>query len=99
MRLTLRSVHHAHHPSVDLAPRALDLGRPRGTGNLAERGEVQEDDLTVPARYRGIGVRIEDDVLVTARGMKNLSADIPSEAGAVERWMASLRKRPAARRR
>jgi Xaa-Pro aminopeptidase len=50
----------------------------------------QLDDLTVPARYRGIGVRIEDDVLVTATGHKNLSASIPSEAGAVERWMQSL---------
>src|SRR5678810_1246111 len=29
----------------------------------------QTDDLTVPARFRGIGVRIEDDVLVTPRGM------------------------------
>jgi len=56
----------------------------------------QEDDLTVPARYRGIGVRIEDDVLVTARGMRNLSAAIPSEAGAVERWMRSLRGRRGA---
>ncbi|HVE82153.1 MAG TPA: aminopeptidase P family protein [Myxococcales bacterium] len=53
----------------------------------------QMDDLTVPARYRGIGVRIEDDVLVTDKGMKNLSAAIPSEAGAVEAWMASLWKK------
>ncbi|HXX32080.1 MAG TPA: M24 family metallopeptidase, partial [Myxococcaceae bacterium] len=52
----------------------------------------QEDDLTVPARYRGIGVRIEDDVLVTARGMRNLSRAIPSEASAVERWMARVWK-------
>jgi Xaa-Pro aminopeptidase len=52
----------------------------------------QLDDLTVPARFRGIGVRIEDDVLVTAKGMKNLSANIPSEASAVERWMASTWK-------
>jgi Xaa-Pro aminopeptidase len=58
----------------------------------------QLDDLTVPARYRGIGVRIEDDVLVTATGMKNLSASIPSEAGAVERWMASLSPRGAGSR-
>lgn len=41
----------------------------------------------VPDEYRGLGVRIEDDVLVTAKGMKNLSAKIPSEAGAVEKWM------------
>jgi Xaa-Pro aminopeptidase len=52
----------------------------------------QEDDLSVPARYRGIGVRIEDDVLVTAKGMRNLTRDIPSEAGAVERWMAKVGK-------
>ena len=37
----------------------------------------QTDDLTVPARYRGIGVRIEDDVLVTPRGMRNLSRRLP----------------------
>ena len=52
----------------------------------------QKDDLTVPARYRGIGVRIEDDVLVTAKGMRNLSLDFPSEARAVEAWMAKVWK-------
>ncbi len=50
----------------------------------------QEDDLTVPKKYRGIGIRIEDDVLVTAKGFRNLSQDIPSEASAVERWMKSI---------
>ncbi len=50
----------------------------------------QLDDLTVPKKYRGIGVRIEDDLLVTSRGFKNLSANIPSEAGAVEKWMKSV---------
>jgi Xaa-Pro aminopeptidase len=54
----------------------------------------QEDDLTVPPKYRGIGVRIEDDVLVTARGHLNLSKAIPSEALAVQRWMAQVRKGP-----
>ena len=52
----------------------------------------QLDDLTVPARYRGIGVRIEDDVLVTARGMKNLSGKIPSQWKDVESWIAKLWK-------
>ena len=50
----------------------------------------QIDDLTVPAKYRGIGVRIEDDVIVTAKGMKNLSGGIPSAAADVEAWMAGL---------
>jgi Xaa-Pro aminopeptidase len=57
----------------------------------------QEDDLTVPAKYRGIGVRIEDDVLVTAKGYKNLSAHIPSGAKDVEAWMKRLWKKPTAK--
>jgi Xaa-Pro aminopeptidase len=47
----------------------------------------QTDDLTVPPRYRGIGVRIEDDVVVTTRGCKVLSDAIPRSAKDVEAWM------------
>ena len=50
----------------------------------------QVDDLTVPAKYRGIGIRIEDDVVVTAKGCKNLSAGIPTEIKDVEAWMKRL---------
>ena len=51
----------------------------------------QPDDLTVPEDLRGIGVRIEDDVLVTDGAPRNLSAALPREAAEVEAWMASLR--------
>jgi Xaa-Pro aminopeptidase len=50
----------------------------------------QANDLTVPEEYRGIGVRIEDDVLVTATGSRNLSEALPRDPDAVEAWMAKL---------
>ncbi len=48
----------------------------------------QPDDLTVPEEYRGIGVRIEDDIVVTKDGAVNLSASIPRTADEVEAWLA-----------
>ena len=48
----------------------------------------QIDDLTVPEEYRGIGVRIEDDILMAADGPVNLSAAIPRTADEVEAWIA-----------
>ncbi|MFE2726507.1 aminopeptidase P family protein [Kitasatospora sp. NPDC059327] len=51
----------------------------------------QPDDLTIPEELRGIGVRIEDDFLITADGAQWLSSGLPREADEVEAWMASLR--------
>ena len=50
----------------------------------------KEDDLAVPEDLRGIGIRIEDDVLVTADGAENLSASLPRRPDDVESWMRSL---------
>ena len=47
----------------------------------------QPDDLTVPRDFRGIGVRIEDNILVTEVGAENLSIGIPRTADDVEAWL------------
>ena len=51
----------------------------------------QEDDLLVPEELRGIGIRIEDDVLVTADGVRNLSEALPRDPDEIEAWMERLR--------
>ncbi len=50
----------------------------------------QEDDLLVPEELRGIGIRIEDDILVTADGYDNLSVALPRTSADVEAWMGNL---------
>jgi Xaa-Pro aminopeptidase len=52
---------------------------------------IQPDDELFPAEYRGIGIRIEDDVVVTENGCLNLSEHIPHHPDEIEAWMASLR--------
>jgi Xaa-Pro aminopeptidase len=50
----------------------------------------KQEDLAIPEEYRGIGVRIEDDILMTSEGPVNLSAALPRTADDVEAWMAGI---------
>jgi Xaa-Pro aminopeptidase len=52
----------------------------------------QPEDELVPDELRGIGIRIEDDVLVTADGCRNLSAGLPRSSAEVEAWLAAQRE-------
>jgi Xaa-Pro aminopeptidase len=49
---------------------------------------VAKDSKVAPAEYLGVGVRIEDDVLVTATGHQNLTASIPKQPDELERLLA-----------
>ncbi|QPK81671.1 aminopeptidase P family protein [Schaalia sp. ZJ405] len=51
----------------------------------------RSDDLAVPEEFRGIGVRIEDDVVVNADGsVTRISEDIPRTIADVEAWIEDV---------
>ncbi|HEV7700625.1 MAG TPA: aminopeptidase P N-terminal domain-containing protein [Pyrinomonadaceae bacterium] len=53
---------------------------------------VPPDDKSAPAKYRGIGIRIEDDVLVTEDGNLNLTTRVPKHPDEIEATMAKSRR-------
>lgn len=88
----------SHHLGIDVHDCA-QARRELYAGGTLEPGMVftiepglyfQIDDLTAPEEYRGIGVRIEDDILMTEGGPVNLSSAIPRTADEVEAWIARL---------
>lgn len=81
-------VHDCNH-----APQGSYLTGTLSAGNVltVEPGlYFQLGDEKVPKELRGLGIRIEDDLLVTETSSINLSAGLPRDPTAVEEWMARL---------
>jgi Xaa-Pro aminopeptidase len=60
----------------------------------AEKAKAQKIEHPIPKEFRGIGVRIEDDILVTAGGIENLTAGTPKTIEEVERTCAEVPRLP-----
>ncbi|WP_163557853.1 Xaa-Pro aminopeptidase [Halomonas sp. NO4] len=65
--------------------------RPLAPGMVltVEPGLYIPADDDIPAPFRGIGIRIEDDVAVTAEGREVLTADVPKQVDEIEALMAN----------
>jgi Xaa-Pro aminopeptidase len=55
----------------------------------------QRNDLSVPSELRGIGVRIEDDILVTDGSAVNLSSALPRDPDEISAWMREVQAQPS----
>lgn len=88
----------SHHLGLDVHDCALALREEYSDAELApgmcltvEPGlYFKKDDLKIPEELRGMGVRIEDDIVITEDGCRNLSGNIPHTADEVEAWMAEV---------
>ncbi|MDN2662663.1 Xaa-Pro aminopeptidase [Psychromonas sp. 14N.309.X.WAT.B.A12] len=76
-------VHDVGDTGTIQSPRALQAGM----AITIEPGLYISQDADVEARWKGIGVRIEDDVIVTETGCEILTAAVPKEIEAIEALM------------
>lgn len=70
-----------------------DRSRPLEPGMVltVEPGLYIAPDADVPPQYRGIGIRIEDDILITENGNENLTASVVKKADEIEALMAAAK--------
>lgn len=83
-------VHDVGEYNVNGEPRPLEPGMVL----TIEPGLYIPKDTQCDPELRGLGVRIEDNLLVTATGHDNLTAGVPVEVDAIEALMAGPRTKP-----
>ncbi|MGQ4877954.1 Xaa-Pro aminopeptidase [Billgrantia sp. LNSP4103-1] len=68
-------------------------GKPRplepGMVLTVEPGLYIPDEDDIPERFRGTGIRIEDDIVVTSEGHEVLTAEVPKRVAEIEALMAN----------
>lgn len=79
------------HDVGDYGSSARDRILAPGMVLTVEPGLYISEDAAVPAQYRGIGIRIEDDILITQQGHKNLTDSVPKDPDQIEALMAAAR--------
>jgi Xaa-Pro aminopeptidase len=84
-------VHDVGEYYLDRAPRRFESGMVLTVERIYVPLESEAEE-----RFRGIGVRIEDDIVVTETGYRNLTADIPKDLGELERRLAAREATPDA---
>ncbi|QCT18287.1 Xaa-Pro aminopeptidase [Jejubacter calystegiae] len=77
----------------DVGEYGPDRSRPLEAGMVltVEPGLYIAPDADVPAQYRGIGIRIEDDIVITETGNQNLTDSVVKRAEDIEALMAAAR--------
>lgn len=78
-------VHDAGKTIVQGMPREFEPGM---TLTIEPGIYIPEKDESAPAALRGIGIRIEDNILVTQNGHENMTSMVPKEVGEIEALMA-----------
>ncbi|MCH4250123.1 MAG: aminopeptidase P N-terminal domain-containing protein [Microbacteriaceae bacterium] len=74
-------------PAADIHDRPLEPGM---VVTIEPGIYLRADDLLVPPELRGIGIRIEDDILITETGAIRLTEGFPRRARDVEAWVRTL---------
>jgi Xaa-Pro aminopeptidase len=75
---------------VSLDPTGEAKARPLSAGMAytIEPGlYIGADDPNAPDAFRGLGIRIEDDIVITEDGILNLNSEIPKSVDAIEAWV------------